>query len=387
MKIIRFINIIYKFLFPVLFFVLEMFVPKKKGLIIFSLPRGRLFQDNSRFLFEYSAKNKINNAYLLTKNKELFNYLLNLYPNRILYALSWKGLLTYLRSETVFITHGKYDIFPFYPIKHFKIFINLWHGTPIKRVNYLLKKNDKDYGSKVKFCKYLCTCSEFTKLLMATQFRLHIDNIWITGQPRNDALFASDQTLSEKYPFLNKKIVLYAPTFREKGYTNFFPFDDFNANTLIGFLDKQDIYILIRCHINEWTAFKEKIKKNLLTTNRIILADVELFPSVEKLLVYTDILITDYSSIYFDYLLLNRPIIFLPYDYKKYEKERGFGFDYDSNTPGRKPKTQHDFLSVLKNYLDNPDIDSDKRIEIRDKFNLYIDNDSSKRIFKKINKL
>ncbi len=69
-----------------------------------------------------------------------------------------------------------------------------------------------------------------------------------------------------------------------------------------------------------------------------------------------DALITDYSSIYLDYMLLERPIVFLPYDLEDYENSVGFTMDYMENTPGPKPSSQEDFIEVLKKIKESPEV-------------------------------
>jgi CDP-glycerol glycerophosphotransferase (TagB/SpsB family) len=278
-------------------------------------------------------------------------------------------------------THGPGDVHPYYPSTTRKTFINLWHGTPMKKTNYLLRESSKLNKSGMDFCKYTCTSSEFTQYLMTAQFQQHVDNIWITGQPRNDTLFNVDQALLDEHPFLNKKTILYAPTFRLGEPTNLFPFDDFEPQKLLDLLEEQDAYLMMRCHMSELSQFNDDV---LLSSDRIIVADQKMFPSVDSILGHTDILITDYSSIYFDFLLLNRPIVFLPYDIEKYTGNRGLNFDFDTNAPGVKPDTSSSFISSLKTYFEVPSTDEAERIRIRNKFNKFVDADSSARIVEKI---
>jgi CDP-glycerol glycerophosphotransferase len=140
----------------------------------------------------------------------------------------------------------------------------------------------------------------------------------------------------------------------------------------------------MRYHILDWESISESIDKELINNERIIFANVEKFPSVQKLLVYTDILITDFSSILFDFLLLNRPVLFFPYDYEEYNKKVGFTVDYEENTPGPKISSQEQLIFHLSQYLDDPQIDAKWRQKIRDKYNKYADSQSSERIIQKI---
>ena len=82
-----------------------------------------------------------------------------------------------------------------------------------------------------------------------------------------------------------------------------------------------------------------------------------------------DALITDYSSIYLDYMLLERPIIFLPYDLQDYESTVGFTMDYEENTPGPKPATMQDFLQTLFDIKNTPEPFTTKIHELNKKLN------------------
>lgn len=378
------VNLFWNFGSRIVFFLLELLFRKNEKSIIVSTHRGRIFGDNSKSFFIYAQSIPDLNVYLLTKNKILFDTLTKEYPGKVLYAWSIKGLLKYLRSKIVMITHGPGDVHPYYPSTIRKTFINLWHGTPMKKTNYLLRESSNLNKSGMDFCKYTCTSSEFTKYLMSAQFRQHVDNIWITGQSRNDSLYNKDQDLLSKHPFLKKKTILYAPTFRLGEKTNLFPFDDFMPDELLNLLEKQDAYLMMRCHMSELNQFNDKI---LLSSDRIIVADQKMFPSVDSILGYTDILITDYSSIYFDFLLLNRPIIFLPYDLDQYTGSRGLNFDFDTNAPGVKPDNNSSFINSLKIYFEVPSTDEAERIRVRNKFNKFTDDKSSERIIEKIRSL
>lgn len=368
-----------------MFFVLELIVPKKRNLLIVSTAKSRIFKDNTRYFFEYVNNLDTVSTFVFTKNQELYQNLKVQGFKNVLFAYSIKGLWVYLRSSVAFASHNEYDFHPYYPSKYFKTFINLWHGTPLKRVSYLLRKDFKLKGNYMAFCKYHITSSEFTRYLMASQFRKHIDDVWVTGQPRNDILFKNvDESLLSENSFLTKKIILYAPTFRLKSSIKYFPFPDFDPDKLVQLLIEHDAYILVRSHGNEKFFTGSSSDINISFEQRVFAADVERFPCVAELLQCTDILITDYSSIYFDFLLKNKPILFIPYDLEEYESIRGFNVDYNSNTPGPKVSSFNEFYSSIQEYLIDPSKDERERILIRDKYNLFKDDWSSKRIIEKM---
>lgn len=377
-------NTIWNFTARIFFFCLQLVVPRKANSIVVTTHRGRIFGDNSKSFFLYAQQIEDLHVYILTKNKTLFKELQEAFPDNALYAWSLQGLVKYVQSKIVIVTHGPGDLHPYYPISIGKKFVNLWHGTPMKKTNYLLRESYKMKRSGMDFCDFTCTSSEFTQYLMSTQFRQHVDNLWITGQPRNDSLFNVDDALLEAHPFLKKKTILYAPTFRLGRKTKLFPFDDFNPKALIELLEKEDAYLMMRCHMSELNQLNDDV---LLSSDRVIIADQNMFPSVEGILRHTSVLITDYSSIYFDFLLLNRPIVFLPYDLDYYNQNRGLNFDFDSNAPGDKPETFEQFSRSLSKCFDTPNKDEAERIRVRNKFNKFHDDKSSARIVEKIREI
>lgn len=143
--------------------------------------------------------------------------------------------------------------------------------------------------------------------------------------------------------------ILYAPTHKDGMFkTNLFPFQDFNPESLISFLEKHQISIFIRMHPAE-----EDILQNLdmFDNNVIFSGGSEFSTSSTEILPFFDGLITDYSSIYHEYVLLDRPIIFLEDNIEEYKRIRNFAFDYDVFWPGPKVSTFDDFLSCLDDYF------------------------------------
>jgi len=135
--------------------------------------------------------------------------------------------------------------------------------------------------------------------------------------------------------------VLYAPTFRDYGQVQLFPFKDFDQKQLEAFLDEKNMLLFIRTHVAEQGSAAPYLGK------RIRFLGNEQAEDVTGILNIFDCLITDYSSIYIDYLLTDKPMIFLPYDRQQYLDGRGMNFDYDDVTPGPKPETFNDFLDAL----------------------------------------
>ena len=181
---------------------------------------------------------------------------------------------------------------------------------------------------------------------MAESFSVPESRIKVWGQPRNDGIFEKkdrQEILKKIYGELPeyRKTVLYAPTFRDYGAVRLFPFEDFDRERLEDFLEEQKMILFIRTHIAEKSAADSYLGK------RIRFLGEEQADDVTGMLDIFDCLITDYSSIYIDYLLTGNPMIFLPYDRERYLEGRGMNFDYDEMTPGSKPEDVKSFLFCL----------------------------------------
>ena len=367
-----------------------MFIKDNKLLTLFFTEKN--FADNSRYFLEYLQSNP-NHGYkvrILIQHKLLFQQIESLYPQISHYSKSFSGFRLFFKTKNIVISHGSDAtyFFPYFLSVYSKNIINLWHGIPLKRLS-LQVKGIREAKTRNRFQKYtaICASSIFEQFLLASCFDMHIDDIWLTGTPRNDYLLNPDQSLVSDNPYLDKKIILYTPTWREYGSrSSFFPFDDKDLSVINNFLIKEDAYLLLRGHREEMELISSNYNQNE-TFSRIISAHQNLFPDVQQLLAYTDVLLTDYSSIYFDFLLIDKPMIFLPYDLDEYQSYRGFLFDYDSHTPGVKVFNQLDFLKELEMSLNVPEIMNEERARMRDLFHLHQNGGSSARILMQINKL
>jgi CDP-glycerol glycerophosphotransferase (TagB/SpsB family) len=172
------------------------------------------------------------------------------------------------------------------------------------------------------------------------------------------------------------------PTFRENGFSAF-PLD---FKTLNKSMEEQNIKFYVKLHPYVLSKYRDTIKEQ--TFSNIIFYNTagDIYP----ILKYIDILITDYSSIAYDFLLLNKPIIFFNYDYIEYKQareasaEKEFLLDYEKDTPGQKVQTQIELINEMAKILEGNDLYSEARIEIRNKLFDYTDGNSCSRIYNHI---
>lgn len=139
--------------------------------------------------------------------------------------------------------------------------------------------------------------------------------------------------------------ILYAPTHKDNAYqTTLFPFPDFDIDRLRETLRRNEIELYVRMHFSE---DQNKFYERIVDDETVFRAGQAFSPSPTEVLPFFDTLITDYSSIYIDYLPVDNPIIFLKDDHESFLDNRGIAFDYDDYFPGRKIETFEEFRQHL----------------------------------------
>lgn len=266
-----------------------------------------------------------------------------------------------------------------------QVFVQTWHGTPLKRIgcdvchegNAVTKVDEilKIYTGEAGKISYMISPSAYCTDKLISAFRLNdinkSDIVLETGYPRNDSLFVFTEkdiaNLKEKYGIPgDKKVIMYAPTFRDNKHSEK---DGFSLETGINFdklkSDISDEYIILfRAHyfIAERMDF---------TNYRDFVYDVSNVEDVNELYIISDLLITDYSSVFFDFANLHRPIIFFMYDYDEYKNQvRDFYIDV-SELPGPVISQQDKLVAEIKK-LTSGFIPDDRYIQFNDKYN-YLD--------------
>jgi len=253
--------------------------------------------------------------------------------------------------------------------------LQMWHGIPLKRLN---KLTTVSYD-------YLVSTSDFVNETTLAKV-IHAKEYKDFGYPRNDLflkenhdtydLLFCDETIynfaKEKFS-TEHKIALYMPTHRESSKAAKIPLDFEELNT---FLAQNNTTLILKLH-----HFVQELYVHESYSNVLFHAT---HGDVYPLFKYTDILITDYSSVYFDFLLLNRPIIFFDYDKEEYETNmQGFLYDYESFTPGVHAMNQETLHQALKQTLTcHEDEFRERREKLCEKLYSYQDAQSSQRIVK-----
>lgn len=353
---------------------IDYFYPKNNKLIIFGSNVGEFASGSPAALYEYFKNKNDYEIYFYTPFEESKSFF-----EKIRYIFKYIPL--FFRAKYLVSSHPPYDFFPFIFWSDKKIHINTWHGSGLKSMFFADESEKKSHLNDIlklnnKTTIFLAS-SNLDALLMNKSFRIGMNKFFITGHPRNDVL------LSKKYEKIRilfnmsdkDKIILYCPTYRRNSSAKFFPFDDFDLNDLNNYLEKNNLFILIRGHIIEGSV------KNIFFTERILNFGFDVCNDVNTILNEVDILITDYSSLFVDFLILNRPMIFIPYDLEFFEKNRGLLLDYNVWTPGDKVKTYEEFKIALDMIISGEDIYLNQRTKIRNQFHGNYNGEASKKVF------
>lgn len=208
------------------------------------------------------------------------------------------------------------------------------------------------------------------------------------GQPRNDVLFDkkfidnSRQDIDNNFKSAGKKIILYAPTWRGYDVSSQFPFKRCDFEKLNNFMEKNNYILLYRPHYIE-NFIDDSLIRDL---NNIKIADVKREPYTQKLIAACDMIITDYSSIIVDFLILDKPIAFIAFDIERYNNYRGLVVDFhnDVQTPGPKINRMKDLIDYLQEIEDNKDSYEKFRKEAKKYYFTYFDGKSCERVWKLI---
>lgn len=260
-----------------------------------------------------------------------------------------------------------------------QVYVQCWHGTPLKRLRYdievngavlntieeIRKRNDRD---AVKF-DYFISPSKYCTEKFTSAFNLIAlgkKNIIIEeGYPRNDSLFNRGKKDIDKIKDKlgipkDKKVICYLPTFRDNqhtsgvGYTYNLAIDFDSLKKRFG----KDYVILFKPHY--FIANKIDLSKY-----KNFVYNVANYDEINDIYLASDLLITDYSSVFFDYANLNRPVMFYMYDFDDYKNNlRDFYISLDE-LPGPIAKTQKE----LEDYIVNIDKSISKYKKTYDKFN------------------
>lgn len=324
-KYVKWIYQLYFYLGSFALKVLKLFVRPDDKLILFISFGGRRFDDSPKTIYDQMIKDDRFDDYRLVwafNNPEAFELQRGekvkcdtfFYFRKALKARVWISNSTVERGLEF---KGKNTFY-----------FNTWHGTPIKKMGEDVCGNNKSFKGRGQWEVDYFTCQgEFEKDIFCRVFRgLNKDIAHVIGLPRNDiyANYTNEYMLSLRKKMnisADKRVILYAPTFREYDKTSSMevkvsvPINIEKWRKELG----EEYVLLFRAHY--------EVAKGLNIQDDDFVREMSSYPQLEDLMIVSDMLISDYSSIFFDYSIMPKPMLTFCYDYDRYISERGMYFD------------------------------------------------------------
>lgn len=365
-------------------------ITPKLNIIIF-FTNNKEFNDNNKALLRKIIELGIENKYIIYSfSKDKYKYKNH---NKVKYKSTLLAPLYFLFSKYCFYDCGTLKIRP----SRNQYVISLWHGVPLKKIGLMLSEQSSKLDRYNDFSKILIP----SKLWVETYkkcFGCNDEQIMINGFPRNDFLFHPNFKSLDLLgiPSDNSKTnILWMPTFRAsiggryKDSTDkqwdlplFNGFDELESfNNL---LKKSGARLIIKIH--PYSTLNLNTPNNL--TNIFFVKNTDL--NKQRVINYEfvscfDALITDYSSIFFDYLLINKPIAFTMDDFDDYHRKRGFTVSNpEKYLVGKKILNSSDLFSFINSLIKNEDFYLTERNNLKKETHEYIDDQSTIRLLKEI---
>ena len=336
------------------------------------------FRDNIKALYDYIIESGYNQEYQIICSTNDYKEYSNIKLPNVQFVSNIRGILNYFKAGSVYYCFGKIPIIP----GSNQEVIQMWHGSPYKAADEGMLKGHS--WEKQYYTQAFCTSKHFAPIY-SHNFSMPLEHISICGHPRCDALYKDNP----KYDFGKySKIVLWAPTFRKSNVTGYSDTQKGNLLPVLSHNDFEeinnrlkdlDVKVVVKLH-----PIQDLKDYNLVDMDHFILlshADfVKRQMDLYRFMVQCDALITDYSSIFYDYLLLDRPMAFTEDDLEDYSDTRGYAVDNPSSyKPGFRIKNKNDFIKFIETLAEGKDDYKAERNRVLGLSNDYRDGQFSKR--------
>jgi CDP-glycerol glycerophosphotransferase len=365
-------------------------VPKKRNLVMFDSFFGTQYSDNPKAIYEYMKEHYPSYKLYWNVNRDKVEFFKQ-YHIPYVTRFSYRGIWCQARAK-YWVVNARRP-FRWIPGKNVKV-LQTWHGTPLKTLaadvmkvtmpGLSVSKYHRDVFVDNKRWNRLIAPNMYSAQIMQRAFRMRTNQMQLDGYPRNDILVNyKDDDLNRIKRSLgiddNVKVILYAPTWRDNEYVKS---NEFTAKLHLD-LDKikqhyDNVLILVRTHY--------LISNSLdLSDYSDIAMDVSAYPDISDLYLISDVLITDYSSVMFDYSVLKRPMIFFTYDLDAYANEiRGFYFDFVKEAPGPLVQSTNEVIHNLDIIFEQGWKPNHRYLEFVNKYSKWMDGKSSERAVRKM---
>lgn len=386
--------------------ILNILVPVRKKHWVFGSDVGKMYREGSKYLLEYMLKNHPDyQCTFITRNWDVVRELKEK-GIPVAHNYSIKGIYTVAVADCVFTTQVLGDIYYAYKKKD-RTFYYLVHGQPfkvamkmlpdtyrLKLINLsngnnsclnlqILKLKDILFkffvvGYEMKDVAFVSATSSFTAMFQRKEFETSVK---ILGMPRNDALFDTKRMETENwnYSYSDKFVITYMPTHRMYGRGELSQTPFLHREDVQQWMRDNNVILLVKQHPN-------MMRKMTSVEETDVIKNISKSGFDPQVVIYhSNLLITDYSSVWIDYLLMRRPLIFYFYDNFE-EEDAGCYYDLRVEFPHNYCESEEELFSMIKQaYLNGESlIPSESKVE---KYHKYVDGNSCKRYFEEIAKM
>ena len=366
-------------------------VPRDRRWWLFGGWNGRKFIDNPKYVFQHVLETlPAVRPTWITKDRSLAASLrANGYPAEFAYSLG--GLWAQLRAGVVVFTHSvEWDFLAPLVARRVKRVLT-WHGMPIKKIGY-----DDQYGTTRDRARLvsslfpyrddrldlLLAASQADKEKYETAFNVERSSVVITGYPRNDALLRSMRLAVRRSP----RRVVYMPTLRGVAGSEFNLFRDMcvDFDALDARCHELDIEFWIKVHPVQHFRTTDLEHISGCKHIRPLVGGGDVYESIGRF----DILVTDFSGIYFDFLISGRPIVMAPLDMESYlSDDRDLYYDYDELCPDAPCSTWEQVFDRIEFLLKTKSEPSPRYLALQRRFHTHVDDRAARRVVSHICKL
>lgn len=381
-------NTVFYYIIHIVLFLASWIVPKKPGLMVFGAGRGTAFKGNTKYLYLYVNESRPDLTPLwLTRSTHIYDQLKEK-KLPVVRLDTLQSIWNILRAEYICIEQSAKDIaYAGILLGRFRI-VQTWHGTPLKKIAADTFSTPTNLAKRIyralllrEFKNYVLIPSPAPEVSPLLSSGLgNNQHVQVMGYPRNDVLLAPERAFTHLKSFVkqhvgSRKIIAYIPTFRDAEST-ILPFSDSEWKQLDEWLSQNEYTFVVKKHPFQKTLAVPADAAHIVDLSSEI-------DDIQEFLPYVDILITDYSSVYFDFMITKRPVLFYAYDLEQYlSKSRAMYYTYEEAIPGPVAASAQELIQLLESHTTwFPSQEYQNSYNtILNRFNTYTDVLSSERI-------
>lgn len=342
---------------------LSIFLKVKDNKVLFLSDVRNVLDGNLKFIYDYISNEKYEKVLSLKsdrkekrKFKEKIKLIYNIVTSKYIILDDYSSFISIIK------------------VRKGQEICQLWHGAgAFKKFGY--SRQDKESNKLTGHRNYTkaCVTSDEIRWCYSEGFGIDINNVKATGMARTDVFF-DEKYINEKkieiykeYPLLkDKKVILFAPTYRGTSLKeSYYDYEQLDIDKIYNELKDEGYIFIFKWHPGLYYKMKSEVSFPYnLEKYKDFYFDFSENRDINDLLLITDVLITDYSSVIFDYALLNKPLVYFVYDYEEYKHDRGLYFDFEDYVYGNITKNTAELIDSIK----NAKVVEDKRKNFMKKF-------------------